>query len=143
MNPRILIVEDNNIRAYELQELLKEQGYTDVQTCGYAEEAIEKARNPEQSPHLYLMDIALKGEMDGIEAHDQIKKINPKAKFIFISGQDEKINLARAAELILFVKPINDEELLSRIHRELSEWLFSEKPYVLNQKVISLIHFIM
>lgn len=135
MNPRILIVEDNNIRAYELQELLIEQGYKDVQTCGYAEEAIEKARNPEQSPHLYIMDIRLKGEMDGMQAAEQIEKINPKAKFIFISGQDEKISVARAAELILFVKPINNEELLARIHTELSDWLFSEKPYILKNSI--------
>ncbi len=135
MNPRILIVEDNQIRAYELQQLLKGQGYTDVHICGYAEEALEKARNPEQSPHLYLMDISLKGEMDGIEASRHIEKINPKAKFIFITGQDENIDLAQAASLILFVKPVDDEALLERIHRELSEWLFSEKPYLLESSI--------
>ena len=62
---RILLVEDENLVALEIADLLKGLGY---QVCGQAssgERAIEKAATTD--PDLVLMDIRLKGNLDGID----------------------------------------------------------------------------
>jgi len=133
--PRILIVEDNAITALHLQELLKNEGYTNVERCDYGEQAIEKARNPGSYPHLYLMDIGLKGDINGIQAAKEIQKINPKAKFIFISGEDDNISLAESESIIVFSKPINENKLLGRIGTELSVLQFLGKVFTLKNSI--------
>ncbi len=67
---RILIVEDEGIVAADLESMLRKLGYIVVGTAASGEEAIEKAE--ETAPDLVLMDIRLKGEMDGIDAAEQI-----------------------------------------------------------------------
>ena len=68
---RILIVEDENIVAEEVRFRLKNLGYTIADVASSGEEAIEKAAATH--PDLVLMDIMLKGNMDGIEAAEQIR----------------------------------------------------------------------
>jgi len=116
MTPRILVVEDNRITAFELQMLLEVEGYEGVETCGYGEAAIEKAQH-EPAPDVYIMDIGLKGSINGIEASQKIKDINPDAQFIFISGEEEKIREAKSVEGVRYLlsKPIDNEELLNAI----------------------------
>lgn len=138
MNPRILIVEDREITAYELQLFIQKQGYTYVETCNSGEAAIEKAKNAETFPHLYIMDIALKGKLDGLETAQEIRNINPNAQFIFISGEEEKINIAKATIkglYFLLVKPIDNEELLSAVQIVVSTLEFLDKPFVVNDSI--------
>ncbi len=72
MPAKILIVEDEGLTAMELQRKLKSAGY-DVPTFAFSgKEAIKKAE--ELKPDLVLMDIFLKGKIDGIDAAAQIKK---------------------------------------------------------------------
>ncbi len=117
MNPHILIVEDNQITAYELKMLLEYQGYDNVETCDYGENAIKKAQKNLNIPSLYILDIGLKGHINGIEVSKKIKVINPNAEFIFVSGEEEKIRQARLIEGVrfLFSKPIDNEELINAI----------------------------
>ncbi len=67
---RILIVEDEGIVAADLESTLQKLGYTVVGTAATGEQAVEKAEKT--APDLVLMDIRLKGEMDGIDAAEQI-----------------------------------------------------------------------
>ena len=67
---RILIVEDEGIVAADLENMLQKLGYTVVGTAASGEQAVEKAE--ETMPDLVLMDIRLKGPMDGIDAAEQI-----------------------------------------------------------------------
>ena len=63
---RILIVEDERITAEDLAEVLKDLGYQVSAVVSSGDEAIREAeKNP---PDLVLMDIRIKGEMDGAEA---------------------------------------------------------------------------
>jgi PAS domain S-box-containing protein len=68
---QILIVEDNNIVAMELRDRLQSLGYTVAAVASSGEEAIEKAA--ETRPDLILMDIKLKGDVDGVEAAEGIR----------------------------------------------------------------------
>lgn len=57
------------------------------------EEAIELAR--QHQPDIILMDIRLKGEMDGIEAVNQIKAFMD-TDVIYLTGNSDKVNYDRA-----------------------------------------------
>jgi PAS domain S-box-containing protein len=66
----IMVVEDEEIVAHDLQNRLKRLGYGVPAIASSGEEAVKKAA--ETRPDLVLMDIVLKGTMDGIEAADMI-----------------------------------------------------------------------
>lgn len=72
MATQVLIVEDERITAEDIKEALESVGYEVPYICASGEDAIEKAGNVH--PDLVLMDIELAGEMDGIEAAEQIRE---------------------------------------------------------------------
>ncbi|WP_296795024.1 response regulator [uncultured Methanobrevibacter sp.] len=74
MNERILIVEDEAITALDLKYSLEELGYEVVGTVDTGQDAIDTAN--ETVPDVVLMDIKLKGDMEGIEAAAVISKSN-------------------------------------------------------------------
>lgn len=67
---RIPVVEDEKIVSIDLQHTLKRLGYEVSAAAESGEEAIQKAK--ETRPDVVLMDIVLKGEIDGIEAATNI-----------------------------------------------------------------------
>jgi len=67
---KILVVEDETIVALDLQNSLKILGYEVVAAATTGEDAITKANRTR--PDLVLMDIMLKGEMDGVQAAETI-----------------------------------------------------------------------
>ena len=72
MNERILIVEDEAITALDLKYSLEELGYEIVDTVDTGQDAIDTAA--EKTPDVVLMDIKLKGDMEGIEAAEVISE---------------------------------------------------------------------
>ena len=68
---RILVVEDEGIVAMDLETRLISLGHDVTAVVSSGEEAVAKAI--ETSPDLVLMDIMLKGQMDGVEAALQIR----------------------------------------------------------------------
>ena len=60
-NSKILIVEDDNIVAKDLQKRLSNFGYDVVGFASTGEEAVKKVIAT--SPDLVLMDVRLKGEV--------------------------------------------------------------------------------
>ena len=69
---KILIVEDEVIVAMEMKQQLENIGYEVVGIASTGQEAIDISL--EKTPDVILMDIMLKGEMDGIEAAEKIRK---------------------------------------------------------------------
>jgi len=67
---RILIVEDEHIVAMGIKKMLKSLGYMVTGVASSGEDAINKAEST--FPDVVLMDIMLKGSMDGIEAAKEI-----------------------------------------------------------------------
>ncbi|MFZ2414789.1 MAG: response regulator [Minisyncoccia bacterium] len=109
--PRILIVEDERIVADDLKETLKSFGYNVVGSVVSGEDSITRAR--ELKPDLIMMDISLAGEMDGIEAAGEIRKIHDIPIIFLTAFADEKI-LARARITEPYgyiLKPFNEREL--------------------------------
>jgi len=112
---RILIVEDSALVALEISETLKNLGYTVVGEAASGLEAIDLARD--LKPDLVLMDIILKGDMDGIEAADRIYS-SYDIPVIYLTAHSDEATLERALKTNAFgylIKPFNDRELYSNI----------------------------
>jgi len=67
---QVMVVEDENVIAKDIENNLKGLGYSVPAVVSSGKEAIQKAA--ETHPNLVLMDIDLKGDMDGVEAAQQI-----------------------------------------------------------------------
>jgi len=115
MTKRIMIVEDNMIIRMDLEDSLSDAGFEIVAKTAYGDIAIEKATSIPMD--LILMDIGLKGEMDGLEAIQHIKE-NQTIPFIILSGNsDLKTNqhIEALEPHAVIVKPINMEQLIALI----------------------------
>jgi two-component system, response regulator PdtaR len=116
---KILIVEDEGIPAMELQDKLENWGYEVPGIANSGEMAIEMAL--QSKPHLILMDIMLKGEIDGIEAAKKILD-NLDLKVIYLTAHSDKKTLERAKNTnshSYLLKPFDDKELKSSIETAL------------------------
>jgi CheY-like chemotaxis protein len=103
---KILIVEDEGLIALQLSMMLGRAGFEVCEPVGLGEDAIEHSR--EERPDVILMDIRLRGEMDGIEAARQIGGFS-RAKIIFTTGHADPETRARAEALrpaAFLVKPV-------------------------------------
>jgi CheY-like chemotaxis protein len=70
-NSRILVVEDEAIVAMGIKQKLEDLGHQVVDIAYTGEDAVQTAL--ETKPDLILMDIVLKGNVDGIEAAAKIR----------------------------------------------------------------------
>ena len=89
---RILIVEDEGIGAMDLKYTLEAMGHEVVYIASRGEEAIEKSL--EMLPDLVLMDIILKGDIDGITAAEELRKFD--IPFIYLTANSENATQERA-----------------------------------------------
>jgi CheY-like chemotaxis protein len=93
--PTVLIVEDDPIIASDIKLHLTRNGYKIIAILSYGFEAVEVAR--EKKPDLVLLDIMLKGYMNGIEAAEIIsKKLKIPVIFLTALTDDETFLSARA-----------------------------------------------
>ncbi len=108
---KIMIVEDEVLFAKNLQELLERLGYTVPALVATGEEAIEKAG--EMKPDLVLMDIVLKGGMDGIEAADLIRtRFKIPVVYLTAYADDKTVQRAKITEPYGYVvKPLEERDL--------------------------------
>jgi two-component system, cell cycle sensor histidine kinase and response regulator CckA len=111
----ILVVEDERIVAHDIQETLRELGYDAFAIASSADEAI--AFVTERCPDLVLMDIRIKGERDGIETA-QILKRDFGVAVVYLTAYADDATLARARLTEPFgylVKPVKAAELRGAI----------------------------
>ncbi|MDP3563063.1 MAG: response regulator [Methanoregula sp.] len=108
---KILLVEDDDIIARVEDWRLKNLGYT---VCGRATngaEAIELAMN--KKPDIVLMDINIRGDMDGIETTKRIKAVY-NVPVIYVTSHSDGATLERAKETKpdgFIIKPFDDNDL--------------------------------
>jgi len=89
----VLVVEDESIVSKDIQHSLKKLGYNVVGAAATGEKAIELAK--ETVPDIVLMDIMLKGDMNGIEAAEQIRT-SMNIPVIYLTAYADEGTLARA-----------------------------------------------
>ena len=112
---RILIVEDEPIVSRDIQDTIVSFGYEVAATASSGEEAVKKAA--EWTPDLVLMDIVLKGDMDGVEAAACIQA-QRNVLVVYMSAHSE-IEILDRAKLICpygyVMKPFTERELAMAI----------------------------
>ncbi len=111
----IMVVEDAQIVSMDIQRRLKGLGYEVPATAVSGEEAIEKAGK--SHPDLVLMDICLKGKMDGVQAADQIRKrFNIPIVYLTAMSDDETLRRATVTEPFGYLlKPFDERDLRTTI----------------------------
>jgi two-component system, chemotaxis family, chemotaxis protein CheY len=111
----IAIVEDEKdlVRAYERMFQLY-----NIKICFVAYdglEAVKKYRECNPKPHVVIMDYRLP-ILSGIDAMKEIRKIDPTAKFIFLSADPSvKDDALKAGATTFLVKPTSFKIILKEV----------------------------
>lgn len=112
---KILIVEDELIIALDMKKRLEDFGYSVPFIVASGEKAIEKVE--EICPDLVLMDIMLKGDMDGIQAAEQIHaRFDIPVVYLTAYADDNTLQRAKITEPFGYIlKPFEEKELFTII----------------------------
>lgn len=126
-NSSILIVEDEHIVAMDIRNTLENYGFQVTSQTDEGEDAVLKAG--ELHPDLILMDINLKGAMDGIEAAIRIRtQFDLPVIFLTAYGNPAIFERARQAEPFAYIlKPFEERELVSNIEMALHKHGMEQK----------------
>ena len=132
---RILIVEDESLVARDIENMVMSLGY---EVCGIASTGDEAVENAALfRPDLILMDVIIKGTLDGIAAAEKIGDAF-HIPVIYVTSYADELTLRRAKTTETFgyiLKPFDERELKIAIEmafyksrmgmklREREEWL--------------------
>ncbi len=115
VTPSVLVVEDEGITALAIQNTLKGFGYKIGGVASSGEEALQKVDTI--SPDLVLMDIHLRGKIDGIQAATKLRR-DYDIPVIYLSAytDPETVQSANQAEPYGYLaKPFSERELFTTI----------------------------
>jgi PAS domain S-box-containing protein len=123
----ILLVEDNKVVVLELQDRLEGMGYIVAATASSGHEAIIKAEL--LKPDLIIMDIRLKGDMDGIETSASIReKIDVPIIYLTAHADENTLHRAKVTEPFGYIiKPFDERELKTTIEMALYKHAMDKK----------------
>jgi CheY-like chemotaxis protein len=110
-NPRVLVVEDDTVILSIEKWRLSNLGFDVCGSAATGADALDCVAN--MRPDIVLMDITLKGEIDGIETASRIKK-NFSIPVIFVSSHTDEEILSRAKAVNpdgFIKKPFDDDDL--------------------------------
>jgi DNA-binding NarL/FixJ family response regulator len=112
---KILIVEDQRIVALDLKRTLYNCGYSITGICSTGEDAIDLI--PRKKPDLILMDILLKGKMNGIETAECIneKYDIPIIYITALTDVDTYIKAVKTEPRKYLMKPFETDSLQKAI----------------------------
>jgi PAS domain S-box-containing protein len=119
----ILVAEDNEEARLLMRDILRQYGYKVIEAVN-GEDAIEKFIKHKKIELLILDSVMPK--KNGKQAYDEIVKINPSIKAIFISGYTKDIIFDKGIEegKVDFVpKPISPNKLLEKIRDVLDKMI--------------------
>ena len=110
-NAKILIVEDEVIVAMNIEKRLQNSGYNVTGIASSSDQALAKIEI--EKPDLVLMDIKIKGVLDGIDTADLIRKRYDLPIIYLTSYTDEEtFNRAKLTEPFGYlIKPFETKEL--------------------------------
>jgi DNA-binding LytR/AlgR family response regulator len=147
-NVKILIVEDDMIIAAKISMQLTKLGYEVTGIVSRGEEAVRHA--VDNIPDIVLLDINLKGKLDGVETATQMQ-LTANIPIIYVTANTDEgtFNRAKATRPHAFIgKPINNLDLqraieltISRLAEqhhfssETEEPTTSETPFVLSDRI--------
>ncbi len=123
---KILIVEDETVEALDIKKMLESFDYDVPSVVLNGATAVETAKKIR--PDLILMDIVLKGELDGINAAKKIKELNIPVIFLTAHSDDEAVERAKKTEPYGYlVKPYDPLDLKNTVEFALYKHSMDEK----------------
>ncbi|MCE6987729.1 response regulator [Dyadobacter sp. CY323] len=117
----ILIVEDEAIQAMGLEETLERAGYRVVGIADNGQEVLDFMSREEVD--LVVMDIHIKGDMDGVKTALKVRELKPDLPIIYLSAYVDQETVRRAMETspaAYITKPYRQLNLLGSIETALS-----------------------
>ena len=124
---RVMIVEDEGIVAMDIENTLRSLGYNVVCVESSGESALKKI--VESNPDIILMDIMLKGELDGIETYSKIKE-NYDIPVVYLTafGDSSTLSRAKLTEPYGYIlKPFEENEIYISIEMALYKFKMQQK----------------
>ncbi len=111
MKNKILIVEDETIVAMEIKDRLECMGYDVVEIVDTGKHAIRRCA--EVRPDLIIMDVMLKGKMDGVQAAEIIRnRFDIPVVYLTAYSDDKTLKRAKITSPYGYVlKPLQEREL--------------------------------
>ena len=113
---RVLVVEDEKIIAKDIESTLKRIGHESAGSVARGEDALIAAEK--ERPDMVLMDITLKGEMDGIEAAKIINdRFHIPIVYITAHQDEDTIEKTKGTNPYGYItKPLDDRDLSTAIN---------------------------
>jgi PAS domain S-box-containing protein len=112
---RVLIVEDQGVVATDIERCLEDSGFEVTAIATSMKDAIREVIAAR--PDLILMDIRIKGEADGIEAADYLRR-HFGIPVVYLTAHDDRDTIERAKRtepMAFLLKPFKPGELTSTV----------------------------
>ena len=136
MSAEILIVDDNSDIRFILDELIKEAGYKTRLAANFSQALGEIDK---KLPDVAILDVKLdKGDNDGIQLLDHIKKKNTDIPVIMISGHaniEMAISSLKSGAFEFIQKPFDKERLLNFVNRAVENYNLKNENKNLSKKL--------
>jgi two-component system, OmpR family, response regulator CpxR len=116
MHIRVLLVDDEKDFVDVLAERLENRGFQ-VRTAGSGDEALALLK--EAQSDVVVLDVLMPG-MGGMEALEEIKKLNPLIEVMMLTGHatiDTAIDGLKLGAYDYLMKPTDTDDLVSKILR--------------------------
>ncbi len=115
----ILVVEDESIVSMDIQSTLEALGYDIVGAAATGDDAVALAID--KGPDLVLMDIVLKGDIDGVEAAERIReRMDIPIVYLTAYSDDDTLSRAKLTDPFGYIlKPFEERELHTNIEMAL------------------------
>lgn len=106
-----MIVEDEGVIAGDIKKTLEKEGYSVPATVSSGDKVVEMVSK--ERPDMLLMDIMIKGSIDGVEAARQVQeRFDVPVVFLTAHGDDSTLQRAKITEPYGYIlKPFESREL--------------------------------
>lgn len=133
MKTKILIIDDEEVMRFTLEEALSDFGY-EVETAQGSMDGIEKVRS--FRPDVILLDMKLRGE-DGLEVAEKIKEIDEYVEIIIMTAYGDiktAIKAIKIGAIDYIKKPLDIEEIEIVISKAIANQIIKRKLMLYEEK---------
>ena len=116
----VVIVEDDMLLSLVETRIVEKLGYVVMAKAISGEDAVQKIKT--HQPDVVIMDVSLKGEMDGIDAMNRVRAFSD-VPVIYLSGNGDKLSKERARKtgyVEYLVKPIHPSDIEAPLDKAMS-----------------------
>ena len=136
MTKEILVIDDNSDIRLLISEILRDKGFTVREAANFDQASLEINK---KLPDVAIVDVKLdKGDNDGLELLEHIKKIDDDVPVIMISGHANvqmAVDSLKLGAFEFIQKPFSPERLLNFLNRAIENVELKKEKRVLENKL--------